>query len=603
MFNVKIKNYFQNPILTPDSKKNFEKRGIFNSTAIVKDKKVFLFYQANDKINSVICLATSRDGINFKKYNKNPIIKERGAKCANPRITKIEKEYFLTYEVTKKTNKTHLYKAFSKNLLLWGKKGKIISKKSSGAIVQDYQDKGVYLGYFGKNYIQIGFSKDLASWKIEKKSVLSIRKRFYDKEKIEIGPNPIVVKQGILFIYNAFQKQRKKKLYTWGGVLFDKEDPGKILWRSKKPIFSSEKDKITLGGLVKFQKRWLLYYYSEIDKGINVAFLNFWEEIKDEDLPKLIKFEQNPILEIRNNCLWESKGVFNAAVIYEQGKVYLVYRSITENDISVMGLAVSEDGINISERLTEPIYFPREPFELNPSGKRTYNYLSGWGHSGCEDPRIVKIDDRFYMIYIAFDGGNPPGVALTSIKVNDFLNRKWKWKRPVLISPPGELHKNWVIFPEKINNKYAILHSISPKILIRYVDNLNYFNGTKYINSYYEPSQIGYWEDWVRGAGPPPIKTGKGWLIFYHAMESRDSGKYKLGAMILDFKDPRRILARSKRPILEPNPNLNIGKLGVVYSCGSVIIKDKLFVYYGRNDYNLGVATTNLDEFLEKLMM
>lgn len=325
-------------------------------------------------------------------------------------------------------------------------------------------------------------------------------------------------------------------------------------------------------------------------------------------MPDLIKFEKNPILEPRTECVWESKGVFNAGAIYEQGKVYILYRAVGENDISVIGLAISGDGIKISERLDKPIYVPRESFELSPSGKRGYNYLSGWGHSGCEDPRIVKIEDRFYMTYTAHDGDNPPGVALTSIKVNDFLNRKWdNWERPVLISRPGELHKNWVLFPEKIGNKYAILHSISPEILIEYLDDLEFDN--KYIKSYYDGisqdydgiSQDSFWHDWIRGTGPSPIKTDKGWLIFYHAMESRDPGKYKLGAMLLDLKDPCQIVARSKRPVLEPD-ELDIGKPGVVYACGAVVIENKLFVYYGRNDYNLGVATANLDEFLEGLL-
>ena len=329
--------------------------------------------------------------------------------------------------------------------------------------------------------------------------------------------------------------------------------------------------------------------------------MNFYQEEVGE-VAQLRKFENNPLLKPREKCLWESKGVFNAAAIYEQGKVYLIYRSVTENDISVLGLAISEDGINISERLTQPIYIPRASFELNSSSKRTYNYLSGWGHSGCEDPRIVKIEDKFYMTYTAFDGGNPPGVALTSIKVEDFLNRRWeKWEMPVLISPPNELHKNWVLFPEKIDNRYAILHSLSPKILIEYFDNLR-FDNNKYIKSFYDGNCLeSRWESHTRGVGPPPIKTNKGWLILYHATEDRDPGKYKLGAMLLDLKNPYQIIARSKGPVLEPEMNLNIGKSGVVYSCGAVVIKDKLFVYYGQNDYLLGVATANLDEFLEKL--
>jgi len=577
MFKIQIKNYFQNPVLISDIKKTFEITEISNLTSIVKDEKVFLFYEVkskdkNKKLDSVICLAISKDGINFEKYNKNPIFKEKEARCSNPKLIKIKEGYLLTYKVIKTgTNKSELHGAFSKDLLKWEKRGKITLKEL--VMTQDYKyDK--------------------------MKTALSV-------SGIKIVPNPVVIKQGILLAYNITQKVGKNKIYSWGLALFDKENSNRVLWRTKEPIFSSENNKIVLGGLAKLKEKWFLYYYSEIDKGISVATMDFYEDIyediKEEELPKLIKFEKNPILEPRTKYLWESKGVFNAGAIYEQGRVYLVYRAITEGDVSVMGLAISEDGINISERLDKPIYLPRESFELNPSSKRSYNYLSGWGHSGCEDPRIVKIEDRLFMTYIAFDGGNPPGVALTSIKADDFLNRKWNWEQAILISPPGELHKNWVLFPEKLNNKYALLHSLSPEILIEYLDNLN-FDNNRHIKSYYNGiSQQGFWHDWVRGAGPSPIKTDKGWLIFYHAQEMRDSGKYKLGAMLLDLKNPSLVIARSKRPVLDAE-NLNFGKPGIIYSCGAVIIKDKLFVYYGRNDYNLGVATANLDEFLEKLL-
>lgn len=89
MFKIQIKNYFQNPVLISDIKKTFEITEISNLTSIVKDEKVFLFYEVkskdkNKKLDSVICLAISKDGINFEKYNKNPIFKEKEARCSNP---------------------------------------------------------------------------------------------------------------------------------------------------------------------------------------------------------------------------------------------------------------------------------------------------------------------------------------------------------------------------------------------------------------------------------------------------------------------------------------------------------------------------------------
>ena len=143
-------------------------------------------------------------------------------------------------------------------------------------------------------------------------------------------------------------------------------------------------------------------------------------------------------------------------------------------------------------------------------------------------------------------------VALTSIKLQDFLNKKWKWKKPIIISPPGQMHKNWVLFPEKIRGRYAILHSVNPEVSIEYLDDLK-FENTKHIYSQYGGKlRKNCWDNWVRGAGPPPIKTKYGWLLFYHALNHKDFGKYKVGAMLLDLQEPAKILRRSSKQILEP---------------------------------------------------
>jgi predicted GH43/DUF377 family glycosyl hydrolase len=319
----------------------------------------------------------------------------------------------------------------------------------------------------------------------------------------------------------------------------------------------------------------------------------------------LQKFAGNPILKPLRQHPWESKYVFNPAALYLAGRVHLIYRAIGDDDVSVLGYAASTDGFHIDERSNEPIYKPSESFESVTSygRERFFVYSSGGGVGGCEDPRVTLIDDTIYMTYVAFNGWEPPRVALTSIKVNDFLNKRWRWRRPVLLSPPGEIHKNWVIFPEKINGKYAILHSICPKVLIDYFDSLE-FDGQTYIKSrYYRVCRRNCWDSWVRGVGAPPIKTKYGWLVFYHAMEDGDWGRYKIGAMLLDLEDPTRVVSRCKAPLLEPTEDYeNRGfKPGVVYTCGAVVVDDRLFVYYGGADTVSCVATTPLQPLLDWL--
>jgi predicted GH43/DUF377 family glycosyl hydrolase len=325
----------------------------------------------------------------------------------------------------------------------------------------------------------------------------------------------------------------------------------------------------------------------------------------------LERHQDNPIITPREGHYWEMRATFNPGAVYADKRVHLLYRAIGGDDISVLGYASSDDGLSFGERLDDPAYIPfttktttpeKEQHELSPA------YFSGGGwNGGCEDPRLTLIDGRVYLTYTAFDGWGSIRVALSSIGLDDFLHKTWNWKKPAMISPPGEIHKNWVIFPEKIHGKYAILHGITPSVLVEYVDSLD-FDGTRFIKSSRPPNdqvrfRKGVWDSWVRGVGPSPLKTDDGWLLLYHAVDEHDPGRYKLGAMILDADDPTKILYRSNGPVLEPDFGYENGgiKPGIIYSCGAVIKDGELYVYYGGGDSVVCVAMANLDNFLREL--
>jgi predicted GH43/DUF377 family glycosyl hydrolase len=145
-------------------------------------------------------------------------------------------------------------------------------------------------------------------------------------------------------------------------------------------------------------------------------------------------------------------------------KVHLLYRAFSNDNTSVIGYAVSKDAVTIFERLPEPIYTPREPFEI----KKIPNT-----NSGCEDPRLTKIGSRLYMCYTAFDGIGPARVAVTSIAIKDFLERSFNWEKPFLITPPGIDDKDTCIFPKKFNGKYLVFHRIGTDICADYLDSLD----------------------------------------------------------------------------------------------------------------------------------
>ena len=326
----------------------------------------------------------------------------------------------------------------------------------------------------------------------------------------------------------------------------------------------------------------------------------------------LDRFVGNPILTPDSKHHWETKATFNPAAIYEVGKVHILYRAIGESDVSTLGYAASLDGLHTDERLDKPVYVPRESFEgVSPSDPYAFKpagiYASGGGGvGGCEDPRLTRIDDRIYMTYVAYDGHSHPRVALSSIHVNDFLAKQWNWKKPVLISAPYIVDKNACILPEKIGGKYVIFHRVFPNILIDLVDDLDFDGKTRWLEGQFRIPTRALSSDWDNlkvGCGPPPIKTKEGWLLIYQAVSNFDESRYKIGAMLLDLKDPTVVLARTRTPILEPIAHYeNEGwKAGVVYPCGAVVIDGRLLVYYGGADTVVCVASAKLEPFIEQL--
>jgi predicted GH43/DUF377 family glycosyl hydrolase len=326
---------------------------------------------------------------------------------------------------------------------------------------------------------------------------------------------------------------------------------------------------------------------------------------------ELSRLPQNPVLSPIASSWWESEAVFNPAAVYENGRVHLLYRALGSDGVSRIGYASSSDGIHFDERLPYPVFTPSHDFTTARAGRvyptlsyNTQTYASGGGWGGSEDPRIVRIDDSMYMTFTAFDGWGFLRMAMSRIKAKDFIAKKWNWNAPVLLSPPNEINKNWLIFPEKINGKYAVLHSVTPQIKIEYVDSLEHFDGKTFIKgSTRSGGRPGQWDSIVRGAGAPPLKTKDGWLLLYHGFsEKHPEVGYKVGAMLLDLKDPTRIRYRSSAPILESKEWYeNDWKPGVTYASGTVIVGKDLLVYYGGGDKHIAVAKINLDSFLESL--
>ncbi|MCL4360314.1 hypothetical protein M1555_03625 [Patescibacteria group bacterium] len=416
---------------------------------------------------------------------------------------------------------------------------------------------------------------------------------------------------GIAFFYFSGHDGKDGIRWAVRVVYADKYDPENLVWRSGNAVWEETDEWIQRNmapvGVARSEGR-LVSYWNVPGAGIHAITHTPVTHISDERRhmsPNILRrVLENPILKPLARHRWASRATFNPTAVFDRGTIHLIYRAIGDQDISVLGYATTRDGTHIDERLDEPIYIPQEPFELTRSDAPCPGlYASGGGYGGCEDPRITKIGDRFYLTYVAYNGADPPRVAFTSIDATDFRNRRWRWEKAVLISRPGVVDKNAVLFPEKINDSYVFLHRIFPDMLLDYVPSLS-FDGTVWLRDADRiRPRIFSWDSRKIGAGPPPIKTPYGWLLIYHAVGDHDPSRYKIGAMLLSLDDPSRVLCRSRMPILAPDlPYENEGhKAGVVYPCGAVVHGNDLIIYYGGADTVICAAKTPLRSFLENL--
>ncbi|MBI2086817.1 MAG: hypothetical protein HYT69_01455 [Candidatus Zambryskibacteria bacterium] len=327
----------------------------------------------------------------------------------------------------------------------------------------------------------------------------------------------------------------------------------------------------------------------------------------------------NPVMSPTPGSYWESEAVFNPGAVMDGGRIHLFYRALGPDGISRIGYASSIDGVNFDYRHPHPVYIPEKAAETakhhpyTSPARLTYNrelYLSGGGWGGCEDPRAVKIEGRIYLTFNMFNGWHSMRVAFTSIGEEDLANKKWYWSKFAYLSRPGDRQKNWILFPEKIRGKFALFHNLdkgdSARVHIAYLDELDMRKTPSQEEApdpHTLPDHVVGWHNRTRSAAAPPIKTPEGWLLFYHAMDRDDPGRYKLGALLLDLEDPTKVLYRSSYPILEPDEWYeNDWKPGIIYASGAVVKGDKLFIYYGGGDKHIGIAYTNLSDFIKKLV-
>jgi len=628
----------ENPILKPKKNHLWESEAVFNGCPVIKAKETILVYRAlaqpyyntlTDATLSVssIGLARSKDGIHFsgrRRFIFPEYTWERFG-CEDPRVTKFGDRYYIFYTALstwpptaegirvglalsrdmKKVNKKYLITPFNaKAMALFPQ---MIDNKIY-AILTVHTDRPpvkVCLAVFNRK-------EDIWSQGFWQEWYTNFEKyelplRHSPEDHFEVGAPPIKTKDGWLLLYSYIRNyfsRSKERLFEVQAVLLDLNDPFKVIGRTDMPVLVPEEYYEKYGMVPNvifpsggFTKRNQLYiYYGAADTTCCVASARLPSLtgilLKKEPILKLQRAEENPIIQPVKEHAWESKATFNPAALYLQGKVHILYRAMSEDNTSTFGYATSTDGIHIDYRSPEPVYTPREEFESK---------LVPGGNSGCEDPRLTKIGNKIYMFYTAYNGKNPPRVAVTTISVRDLLTQKWKWSTPVLITTPQFDNKDAFLFPAAIDGKYICVHRLGDHIDYDYCPDIDQrFKGNVWLNehTWIEPRK-GWWDGKKVGAAAPPFKTRDGWIMLYHGVS--ENSVYRVGAVLLDLTNPVKILARTIYPIFEPEtPYEKQGQVSsVVFPCGNVVMGDELYVYYGGGDSVVGVATVKVKDLLK----
>ncbi len=579
---------------------------------------VCLLEKLDKKVGGNFFLSWSTNGLDFSSDKRPVNIKISAKKFENPKycehfsISGTPSGFVLTYIRKDKKDGDKIVVARSNDLYEWKVMSELSKNGSEKATVVYDKPLDLFVLYKDGMFIRSQTTRTLVSWKDKSSLLFTSRFGMFDEGEFSIVGS-LSTKDGLLVIYDASIRTEKNTLLQVGGVLFDLKDPKKIIWRSEVPLWQGvielkkQKTDLLPVGFIYFQNQFSVYWRTSENDLVLSTFPALFKETDIYQYNILERFEKNPIIEPREHHDWEVMGTFNPAVFEDEDGVHMFYRALGRDGVSRIGYAKSENGLHFTRRPTFPV-FETNPNPMNVKGPVGYHpayYTSGGGWGGSEDPRVVKIGDNIYMSYLAFEGWYNGRIGVTWISSDDFKKGNWTWSKPVFISPEGELNKNWVLFPEKINGKFAILHSITPNILVDYIDDLHTFQGVIKSPRGFGPQQNdeGGWDHKLRGAGPPPIKTKLGWLVFYHAHDRNEPHRYKLGAMILDKDDPTKILYRSPHSILSPDMWYeNEGKPGIVYASGAIIRGEDLRIYYGGGDRVVCIATTPLNKFLDYIV-
>ena len=231
---------------------------------------------------------------------------------------------------------------------------------------------------------------------------------------------------------------------------------------------------------------------------------------------------------------------------------------------------------NPDEDISERVIFPVLPSQSN----------------GVEDARFVEFEDggakTFYATYTAYTGRS---IRSELIETRDFVRF-----RMTALSGEAARNKGMALFPRKIDGKYVMIaRQDNENLYLIYSDDLYCWNGGDAILKPQFP-----WEFVQIGNCGSPIELDEGWLLLTHGVGP--VRRYSIGAVLLDKANPARILARSREPLVRPEPSNREGYVpNVVYTCGGMRHNQHIVLPYAVSDTFCRVATMEIAALIESL--
>jgi len=317
------------------------------------------------------------------------------------------------------------------------------------------------------------------------------------------------------------------------------------------------------------------------DKGSSAALANIpWEDRPAESADVVWRYSENPV--IPRDATPKSNSIFNSAAVPFGDGFAGVFRVDDTRRLMNLHVGFSDDGINW-DIAPEPIDWLFDDDELS---EMVHRY----------DPRVVWLEDRYYVTWCNGYHGPTIGIGYTyDFKTFTFLENAYL-----------PYNRNGVLFPRKINGKYAMLsrpsdtgHTAFGDIFYSESPDMIHWGKHRFVMG----PKSWRWESTKIGAGPIPIETKDGWLLIYHGVLTSCNGYvYSMGAALLDLEQPWKVAYRAAPYLMSPQMQYEcVGDVpNVVFPCAALHDADtgRLAIYYGAADTVTGLAFAQIDELI-----